>query len=170
MCAFGEPEKGRNRIMRDPSKEVNRRFRCCAGSVAVVAAALCMVLTPAFAQNLSAPVTGGKISGPVAGDFDKVHVLPLGGPAPRMADGHVDLTGRWYPNSAGRMLQVAYPVGPSGIFSLRPQSDAGAAAFLQPRGGRKIQAPKFRSRRMRSGRHSYHNARATGSTRSHGID
>jgi hypothetical protein len=30
--------------------------------------------------------------------------------APRMSDGHVDLTGRWYPNTAGQMLQVAYPV------------------------------------------------------------
>ena len=46
--------------MRDPSKEVKRRFRCCAASVAVVAAALCTVLTPVFAQNLSAPVTRRK--------------------------------------------------------------------------------------------------------------
>ena len=102
-------------------REVNRRFRYRPGSVAVAAAALCLFFTPAFAQNLSAPVTGGKISGPVAGDFDKVHVLPPGGPAPRMADGHVDLTGRWYPNSAGRMLQVAYPVDPAAFFHFDPK-------------------------------------------------
>jgi len=104
---------------REPSRKTNRRFLRC--SVAVVAAALGMVLTPAFGQNLSAPVTGGKISGPVAGDFDKVHVLPIGGPSPRMADGHVDLTGRWYPNSAGRMLQVAYPVDPGAFFHFDPK-------------------------------------------------
>ena len=34
--------------------------------------------------------------------------LPPGGPAPRTADGHPDLTGRWYPNGAGRMLQRTY--------------------------------------------------------------
>ncbi len=46
----------------------------------------------------------------VAGDFDKVHVLEGGGPAPRTADGHPDLTGRYYPNQAGRMLQGAYRI------------------------------------------------------------
>ena len=149
---------------------MNRRFRCCAGSAAVVAAALCMVLTPAFAQNLSAPVTGGKISGPVAGDFDKVHVLPLGGPAPRMADGHVDLTGRWYPNSAGRMLQVAYPVDPAAFFHFDPKVTPEPPPSFNPGVEAKYRQPKFRSRRMRSGRHSYHDARATGSTRPDGID
>ena len=38
-----------------------------------------------------------------------MHVLPPGGPAPRLADGHVDLTGRYYPNSGGRMLDSATP-------------------------------------------------------------
>ena len=38
-----------------------------------------------------------------------------------MADGHVDLTGRWYPNSAGRMLQVAYPVDPAAFFHFDPK-------------------------------------------------
>jgi hypothetical protein len=30
----------------------------------------------------------------IAGNLDKVHTLPPGGPAPRLPDGHVDLTGR----------------------------------------------------------------------------
>jgi Family of unknown function (DUF6152) len=33
--------------------------------------------------------------------------LPPGGPAPRMLDGHVDFTGRYYPNRGGRMLESA---------------------------------------------------------------
>ena len=32
-----------------------------------------------------------------------------------MADGHVDLTGRWYPNAGGRMLQFAYPLDPAAL-------------------------------------------------------
>jgi hypothetical protein len=84
-----------------------RYFLCGAG---VQLGLLCTMLTPAFAQNV--PKVGGKVPGPVAGGFDQMHELPPGGPAPRMADGHPDLTGRWYPNGAGRMLQVAYPVDP----------------------------------------------------------
>ena len=90
---------------------MKRQFCDCAASAGVILAALCMVFTPAFAQNL--PTTGGQVPGPIAGGFDQVHELPPGGPAPRTADGHPDLTGRWYPNAAGRMLQVAYPVDPA---------------------------------------------------------
>ena len=46
----------------------------------------------------------------VAGDFDKVRVLDAGGATPRTADGHPDLSGRYYPNHAGRMLQGAYRI------------------------------------------------------------
>src|SRR5947209_9480788 len=102
----GEPEKREKLEMRG----TKRRFRHCVGSAGVILAAACIVFTPAFAQNL--PRTGGKVPGPVAGGFDQVHELPPGGPAPRTADGHPDLSGRWYPNGAGRMLQVAYPVDP----------------------------------------------------------
>jgi hypothetical protein len=84
-------------------------FRYCLGGPGVAVIAL-MIFTAAFAQNL--PKTGGKVPGPVAGGFDQIHELPPGGPAPRLADGHPDLTGRWYPNGAGRMLQVAYPIDP----------------------------------------------------------
>jgi hypothetical protein len=46
----------------------------------------------------------------VAGDFDKVKLLEPGGPTARTADGHPDLSGRYYPNHAGRMLQGAYRI------------------------------------------------------------
>jgi hypothetical protein len=87
---------------------MKRPFRYYLASVGVLV--VCMIFSPVLAQNL--PRTGGKVPGPVAGGFDQVKELPPGGPAPRMADGHPDLTGRWYPNGAGRMLQVAYPVDP----------------------------------------------------------
>ena len=92
------------------------RLRCCLGSAGVVLAAFCVVFTPAFAQGQGSYRPGpGKTTVPVVGGFDQVHPLPAGGPAPRMADGHVDLTGRWYPNAAGRMLQFAYPVDPAAL-------------------------------------------------------
>jgi len=93
-------------------RRTKQRFRDCLGNAAPVLAALCLLLTPAFAQDSPGQKSSGVKTGPVpiVGDFDKVQPLPPGGPAPRTADGHPDLTGRWYPNTGGRMLQVAYPV------------------------------------------------------------
>ncbi len=106
-------------------------------SAAVSVVALCILFTLAFAQNLPAQdVKTGPV--PIVGGFDKVKALPPGGPAPRMKDGHVDLTGRWYPNAAGRMLQVAYPVDKAAFQQFDPQGDAGGEAFLQTWGGLEI--------------------------------
>jgi hypothetical protein len=69
---------------------------------------LYLVFLPAFAQNSS--TQGGKPPVKIAGNLDRVRELPPGGPAPRMADGHPDLTGRYYPNGAGRMLEGAYRI------------------------------------------------------------
>jgi hypothetical protein len=81
----------------------------CAGTVGVVLAGLYLISMPILAQNSAGQ--GAKASGQrIAGDFDKVHILPPGGPAPRTSDGHPDLTGRYYPNHAGRMIEGAYPV------------------------------------------------------------
>ena len=91
-------------------RAMKQRPGYCPSAAGFILAAACVIFTPAFAQNL--PRTGGKVPGPVAGGFDQVHELPSGGPAPRLPDGHPDLSGRWYPNGAGRMLQVAYPVDP----------------------------------------------------------
>ncbi|PYR67111.1 MAG: hypothetical protein DMF88_13915, partial [Acidobacteria bacterium] len=46
----------------------------------------------------------------IAGDFDKVKILEPGAATPRTRDGHPDLSGRYYPNHAGRMLQGAYRI------------------------------------------------------------
>lgn len=88
--------------------------------VALAAMCMAMVLTPAFAQNTAAQAAQGQSGqtakappGKVAGGFDQIHALPPGGPPPRLSDGHVDLSGRYYPNSAGKMLEAAYPVDPA---------------------------------------------------------
>ena len=45
----------------------------------------------------------GKAPSNIVGGFQKrASASRRAGPAPRMSDGHVDLTGRWYPNAAGR--------------------------------------------------------------------
>jgi hypothetical protein len=86
-----------------------RRFGFCVRSAGALLAAACVM--PAFAQNTS--IQTGKAPQKIAGNFDQVHILPAGGPAPRAEDGHVDLTGRYYPNRAGRMLEMAYRIDPS---------------------------------------------------------
>jgi hypothetical protein len=100
--------------------EMKQRFGCRICTIGLMLAALCLALAPAFAQNslpgLEEPTQGVKAAKPpgkVVGGFEKVEALPPGGPAPRLSDGHVDFSGRYYPNSAGRMLEGAYPVDPS---------------------------------------------------------
>jgi hypothetical protein len=109
-------------------------------------AALCMLFAPAFAQDTAQQGKNGKApakqnggfsrghdtvstyqegNGPakkIAGGFETVQVLSPGGSAPRTPDGHPDLSGRWWPNHAGRMLEGAYPV-PAAVRSYYDRKD-----------------------------------------------
>jgi hypothetical protein len=99
---------------------MNRLHNGVGSSALLAVVVLCVLFTLAFAQNLAAQdVKTGPV--PIVGGFDKVKPLPPGGPAPRLKDGHVDLTGRWYPNAAGRMLQVAYPVDKAAFQQFDPK-------------------------------------------------
>ena len=105
----------------------SRQFLGIVSAAAVLAAGCILfapVSAPVSAQNAPAQAApaapagqgrGGRSATPRPGDYNpqglNMHVLPTGGPAPRMADGHVDLTGRYYPNSGGRMLDSATPGG-----------------------------------------------------------
>ena len=68
-----------------------------AGAVMV---AVCLVCTAGFTQQ-------GNTSGDLHSGYGNVHKLPPGGPAPRTADGHPDLSGVWFPNSAGIGVMAA---------------------------------------------------------------
>ena len=102
--------------------DMKRRLCSCAGSAGVVLAGLYIVSMPVFAQD--SPGQGEPAvtydTSRVAGNFDQIRLLPPGGTTPRTADGHPDLTGRYYPNKAGRMLQGGYQV----VDSIMRQFDA----------------------------------------------
>jgi hypothetical protein len=69
---------------------------------------------------------------PIAGNFDQVRVLPPGGSPPRLANGRPDLSGRWYPNSAGRMLQFAYSVDRRALRQFDPEQTPELAPSFKP--------------------------------------
>ena len=128
-----------------------------------------LLVTAAFAQGNNAPGSGkapgntaggfqvprksdqtcianrdacGKVPGNIAGGFQNVHPLPAGGPAPRMSDGHVDLTGRWYPNAAGKMLQAAYPLDRNAFRQFDPKATPEEKPSYKP-GMEKLNARPF---------------------------
>ena len=85
---------------------IHRDFRYCLCVAAVALAAIWVTCAPAFPQDSTAQAD--KAAGLKESVFKQVvKPLPPGGPAPRMKDGHVDLTGRCYPNAAGIMLDSA---------------------------------------------------------------
>jgi hypothetical protein len=87
---------------------IARRFCCSNWKLGVTWALLCLFFVPAFPPNSSAQ--GQKAPGAKTDIFNAVvKALPPGGPPPRLPDGHVDFTGRYYPNSGGRMLDSATP-------------------------------------------------------------
>ena len=100
MCGVHENGR-RDSEMRGMKRRVGDGY--VVGRAGVVLAGVYVLLTPVFAQDAQEPDWSR-----IAGSFGEVKVLPNGGPVPRTADGHPDLTGRYYPNRAGRMLQFGY--------------------------------------------------------------
>jgi hypothetical protein len=118
---------------------MRQRLAYSAGTVGVAMAGLCMVFISVFAQN--SPGQAAKPSVKIAGGFDKVRILEQGGPAPRTPDGHPDLTGRYYPNHAGRMLQVAYQLDQSIMAQYDPAKTPQENPVFRPETADKYRSP-----------------------------
>lgn len=103
----------------------------------MMAGALCIFAAPVFAQNSATPPAGVK----VAGGFDQVKKLPPGGPAPRLSDGHIDLSGRYYPNSGGKMLEEAYPVDKTIMRQFDPKVTPETPPVFKPGMAEKYKSP-----------------------------
>jgi hypothetical protein len=119
---------------------IEKRFRYAVWDRGLLLmAALCMLFAPAFAQDSAqqgkAPVKR------IAGGFAEVRALPPGGPGPRTPDGHPDLSGRWYPNRAGRMLEGAYPVPRSVMRQYDPKVTPEQPPMFRPEVAAKYEHP-----------------------------
>ena len=112
-------------------RAMTQRSRYVVGTTGIALGAVCMVL--AFGLKLPGQGRGGQGQAEQGQDAQaqqqrgaravakvptgfynpglNTHLLPPGGPAPRTADGHVDLSGRYYPNGVGRMVGAYTPGG-----------------------------------------------------------
>jgi len=78
-------------------------------------------LTLCAAEGSAQGSAEGKAQGSAQGGKDQytIKLLPPGGPTPRLADGHPDFTGQWFPNGAGQGVSGRFGVDPAAI----PQFD-----------------------------------------------
>jgi hypothetical protein len=80
---------------------------------------------------------------PVAAQQNQPYVvspLPPGGPAPRLPDGHPDLSGHWFPNGAGQGVSGRYGVDPLAIRQFDPKVTPEEPPRFQPWAAAKIKA------------------------------
>jgi hypothetical protein len=69
-----------------------------------------------------------------------IKVLPPGGPAPRLADGHPDLSGHWFPNGAGQGVSGRYGVDPAALGAFDSKATPEERPVFQPSALAKIQS------------------------------
>jgi hypothetical protein len=69
-----------------------------------------------------------------------ITVLPPGGPAPRLADGHPDFSGQWFPNGAGQGVSGRFGVDPAALGATDPGVPREEKPQFQPWAEAKIKA------------------------------
>src|SRR6476660_2232343 len=69
-----------------------------------------------------------------------IKVMPPGGAAPRLADGHPDLSGHWFPNGAGQGVSGRFGVDPAALRTFDPKVTPEEPPAFQPWALAKIKA------------------------------
>jgi hypothetical protein len=108
-----------------------RRFRLGVGCAAVAALIGVQYASPR-AQGARATADGQ------AAPKYTITVMPPGGPAPRLPDGHVDLSGHWLPNSAGQGVSGRDGVDPAARRQFDPKATPEEPPSFQPWAAEKI--------------------------------
>ena len=85
---------------------------------------------------LAAAILGFGLSLPAAAQAPDeteyiVRPLPPGGPPPRLANGHPDLTGHWFPNGAGQGVSGRFGVDPAALGTFDREATPESPPVLQ---------------------------------------
>jgi hypothetical protein len=69
-----------------------------------------------------------------------IKVMPPGGPAPRLGDGHPDFSGQWFPNGAGQGVSGRFGVDPAALGTFDRKLTPEERPSFQPWAAAKIKA------------------------------
>ena len=110
---------------------MNTRLRWCVTCVG----ALWLVASLCSVQSLAADAQDNKDKKPYA-----IGVMPPGGPAPRLPDGHPDFSGQWFPNGAGQGVSGRFGVDPAALGTFDRKATPEERPAFQPWALAKIKA------------------------------
>jgi hypothetical protein len=102
------------------------------------AASLTLILS---ATAVRSPIAAGaQATGKDKGQEYAIKLMPPGGPAPRLADGHPDFSGQWFPNGAGQGVSGRFGVDPAALGTFDRKATPEQRPSFQPWAAAKIKA------------------------------